>query len=53
MQKFFNKSIFSLFSLGFLLFFVCACGANSTPKHKKPKGKLQKGARIPCPIKDC
>jgi hypothetical protein len=32
---------------------VSSCSNNSNAKRKKPHGKLKKGGRIPCPIKDC
>lgn len=32
---------------------LSACSDNSMAKRKKPHGKLKKGGRIPCPIKDC
>ncbi|MCU0444204.1 MAG: hypothetical protein MUE85_04745 [Microscillaceae bacterium] len=30
-----------------------ACSKTSSGSRKKPHGKLKKGGRIPCPIKDC
>jgi hypothetical protein len=36
-----------------LLGMVAACSKNTGGSHKKPHGKLKKGGRIPCPIKDC
>lgn len=51
-----KKRIFFYFCLiAFFLasFGISACGSSQLPHHKKPKGKLKKGARIPCPVKDC
>ncbi len=50
-----KKSFLYVFLIGIFLasFFLVSCGSSNLPHHKKPKGKLKKGARIPCPVKDC
>jgi hypothetical protein len=32
---------------------LSACNDHGMPHRKKPHGKIKKGGRIPCPIKDC
>lgn len=44
---------FRLLIYFFSAFLVLQASACTHASHKKPHGKLKKGKRIPCPLKDC